>query len=59
MAHSIDRGHEISSLEAGKKAGIIIFDKSNQKMFAYNYRVNLAEKVFKDGKLVVEKGKKL
>ncbi|MFX1513240.1 MAG: imidazolonepropionase [Promethearchaeota archaeon] len=58
-AHSIDRAHEIGSLEVGKKADIIIFDTPNHKMFAYNYGVNLAEKVFKNGKLVVERGKRL
>ncbi len=58
-AHSIDRAHEIGSLEVGKKADIIIFDTPNHKMFAYNYGVNLAEKVFKDGKLVIEKGRRI
>ncbi|MFX0061365.1 MAG: imidazolonepropionase [Candidatus Hermodarchaeota archaeon] len=58
-AHSIDRAHEIGSLEVGKKADIIIFDTPNHKMFAYNYGVNLAEKVFKEGKLVAEKGRRV
>ncbi|MFX0084579.1 MAG: imidazolonepropionase [Candidatus Hodarchaeota archaeon] len=53
-AHSIDRAHEIGSLEVGKKADIIIFDAPNHKFFPYNYGINLAEKVFKNGKLVAE-----
>ncbi|MFX0067551.1 MAG: imidazolonepropionase [Promethearchaeota archaeon] len=58
-AHSIDRGHEIGSLEVGKKADIVIFDSPNHKFFAYNYGVNLAEKVFKNGKLVAERGRRI
>jgi imidazolonepropionase len=56
-AHSIERAHEIGSLEAGKKADIVIFDAPNHKFFPYHYGVNLAEKVFKNGKLVAEKGR--
>lgn len=56
-AHSIDRAHEIGSLEVGKKADIIIFDALNHKFFPYNYGINLAEKVFKNGKLVAERGR--
>jgi imidazolonepropionase len=57
-AHSIERAHEIGSLEEGKKADIVIFDAPNHKYFAYHYGINLAEKVFKNGKLAAEKGRK-
>jgi imidazolonepropionase len=56
-AHSIERAREIGSLEEGKKADIVIFDAPNHKFFPYHYGVNLAEKVFKNGKLVAEKGR--
>ena len=56
-AHSIERAHEIGSLEEGKKADIVIFDAPNHKFFPYHYGVNLAGKVFKNGKLVAEKGR--
>lgn len=56
-AHSINRAHEIGSLEVGKKADIIIFDAPNHRFFPYNYGINLAEKVFKNGKLVAESGR--
>jgi imidazolonepropionase len=56
-AHSIERAHEIGSLEEGKKADIVIFDAPNHKYFPYHYGLNLAEKVFKNGKLVAEKGR--
>jgi len=58
-AHSIDKAHALGSLEVGKKADIVIFDAPNHKFFSYHYGVNLAEKVFKDGKLVAEKGRKV
>ena len=58
-AHSIDRAREIGSLEEGKKADIVIFDAPNHRYFAYHYGVNLAEKVFKEGKLVAEKGRRV
>jgi imidazolonepropionase len=56
-AHTIERAYEIGSLEEGKKADIVIFDAPNHKYFPYHYGVNLAEKVFKDGKLVAERGR--
>jgi imidazolonepropionase len=58
-AHSIEMFGEVGSLEAGKKADIVVFDAPNHKYFAYHYGVNLAEKVFKDGKLVAEKGRRV
>ena len=57
-AHSVERAHEIGSLEEGKKADIVIFDAPNHKFFAYHYGVNLAEKVFKNGRLVAEYGRR-
>ncbi len=58
-AHSIDRAHEIGSLEVGKKADIVIFNAPNHRFFAYNYGINLVEMVFKKGKLVVERGRRV
>lgn len=56
-AFSINREKEIGTLEVGKKADIIIFDTPNHLFFAYNYGINLVDKVFKDGKLVAERGR--
>ena len=53
-AHSIERGHEIGSLEVGKKADVVVFDAPNHRFFSYHYAINLAELVFKDGWLVAE-----
>ncbi|HME18968.1 MAG TPA: amidohydrolase family protein, partial [Nitrososphaerales archaeon] len=57
-AHSIGRNREIGSLEVGKKADIVVFDAPNHRFFAYHYGVNLAERVFKGGRLVAEKGRR-
>jgi imidazolonepropionase len=58
-AHAIERAKEIGSLEVGKKADIVVFDAPNHKFFAYHYGVNLAEKIFKNGELVAEKGRRI
>ena len=58
-AHAIDRSGEIGSLEVGKRADIVVFDAPNDKHFAYHYGVNLAEKVYKDGRLVAENGSRV
>lgn len=58
-AHSVQRAQEIGSLEAGKKADIVVFDAPNHRFFAYHYGVNLAQKVFKNGRLVAERGRRV
>ena len=51
-AFAIDRAHEIGSLEAGKKADIIILDIENHNQLPYYFGINLVQKVFKSGKIV-------
>ena len=58
-AHSIQRGDRVGSLEVGKRADIVVFDAPNHKHFAYHYGVNLAERVYKNGMLVAEKGRRV
>ncbi len=58
-AHAVERASEIGSLEVGKAADIVVFDAPNHKHFAYHYGVNLAERVYKDGELVAEKGRRV
>ncbi|ANB56585.1 imidazolonepropionase [Anoxybacillus sp. B7M1] len=55
-AHSIRRGHEIGSIEAGKKADMTIFNVSNYIQLIYYYGMNHAETVIKNGQVVVAKG---
>ena len=57
-AHSIERGHDIGSLEVGKRADVVHFDAPTPRAFSYHYAINLAERVFKDGRLVAERGRR-
>jgi imidazolonepropionase len=54
-AHAIERANEIGSLEAGKKADIIILDAPNHKFLGYHFGVNLVDKVIKNGRIVIDK----
>jgi len=58
-AHSVDRAGEIGSIEEGKTADLVVFDAPNHKHFAYHYGINLADKVFKNGVLVAERGRRV
>ncbi|WP_462409803.1 imidazolonepropionase [Neobacillus sp. Marseille-QA0830] len=56
-AHAINRGHEIGSLEVGKKADITIFNVENYIKLQYLYGVNHTDTVVKNGHVVVKGGK--
>jgi len=57
-AHAINRAHEIGSLESGKRADIIVLDIPNHRFLGYRFGVNLVDKVIKDGRLVVDGGRR-
>lgn len=52
-ACAIDRGHKIGQLVKGLPADLVIWDMNDYREMPYHYGVNLANKVFKNGKLVV------
>jgi imidazolonepropionase len=56
-AHAINRAQTVGSLEAGKKADIIVLDAPNHKFLGYRFGTNIIDKVIKNGKLVVNEGK--
>jgi imidazolonepropionase len=56
-AHALGRANEIGSLEAGKKADVVVLDVPNSKFLGYRFGVNLVDKVIKNGRLVVDKEK--
>ena len=56
-AYSIHRGDSVGSLEPGKLADIVIWDAPDVDFLSYHFGVNLAQKVFKKGKLVAQDGK--
>ena len=53
-AHAVGRAVEVGSLEAGKRADLVLFDAPNYDYLAYRYGTNLVSKVIKNGQLVVE-----
>jgi imidazolonepropionase len=55
-AHAINRGREIGSLEAGKKADVTIFKVDNYMKLQYSYGVNHTDTVIKNGRVVVRGG---
>lgn len=55
-AYAINRGHEIGSLEASKKADVLILDVENYQQLQYFYGMNHTHTVIKNGRVVVENG---
>jgi imidazolonepropionase len=58
-ACALKRDKEIGSLEAGKKADIVIFDSPNIEYIVYHFGINHVSHVVKCGKVVVENGKRI
>lgn len=54
-AHAIGRANEFGSLEAGKRADVIILDVPNHKFLGYRFGVNLVDKTIKNGRIVIDK----
>lgn len=52
-AHSLRLAEGIGSLEAGKRADILILDAPNYLHLVYHFGVNLLKRVYRDGRLVV------
>lgn len=55
-AHALKRGAQCGSLEAGKKADILIVDAPSLEFIAYHLGTNLVSTVLKSGQIVVEEG---
>ena len=51
-AHAINRADTIGSLEAGKRADVIILDVPNHKCIPYHFGVNLVQTVIKKGRIM-------
>ncbi len=58
-ASSIDRQNEIGSLVKGKKADIVIFNAPNLSYIIYHFGINHIDKVIKNGRVVVDNGKRI
>lgn len=55
-AHALDRGPDRGSLEAGKRADVVIWRVPEHGMVVNRFGVNLADTVIKDGRVVVRNG---
>ncbi len=55
-AHSIRRAHEVGSIEAGKKADIVILNATDFRFLGYRLGLNMVDSVVKNGKVVVRDG---
>ncbi len=55
-AYAVDRASEIGSIEAGKKADLVIFDAPNWDYVIYHFGINHVDKVIKNGVIVVDHG---
>jgi len=58
-AHAVNRANEVGSLEINKKADVIILRVPNYKFLGYRFGTNLVDKVIKEGRIVVNDGRKL
>jgi len=56
-ARAIKRDREYGSIEAGKKADLVVFDVSDYRFLLQHLGVNMVSKVIKNGVLVVEDGR--
>lgn len=55
-AYALNRGEQVGSLEAHKKADVLILDVGNYKQLQYFYGMNHTHTVIKNGQVVVQNG---
>ena len=58
-AWAIGEQDRVGSLEVGKRADVLVLDVPNHEHLCYHFGVNLADRVFKSGKVVAERGRRL
>jgi len=51
-AHALSLGHEVGSVEAGKKADLLILDAPDYRHLAYRFGTNLVQTVIKAGQVM-------
>ncbi|MCK4545828.1 MAG: imidazolonepropionase [Candidatus Eisenbacteria sp.] len=58
-ALAVDRADQVGSVTQGKKADLILLDMPSFRYLPYHYGVNLVDKVIKNGRLVVDGGRRV
>ena len=58
-SHAINRGETAGKLKVGRQADVVIWDAPNYVYIPYHFGVNHVNSVFKNGKLVVNRGEEL
>ncbi|MCW4018798.1 MAG: imidazolonepropionase [Candidatus Bathyarchaeota archaeon] len=58
-AHAICRAGEVGSLEVGKRADVAVLNVPNHRFLGYSLGVNLVDKVIANGRLVVDREKRV
>ena len=56
-AHSLLKANEIGSIEAGKKADIVIFNTPDYRFLGYQLGSNMVHSVVKNGRVIVDEGR--
>ena len=56
-AFAVNRANEVGTLEVGKRADVLVLGVPNHMFLGYRFGVNLADKVIKNGRLVVDREK--
>jgi len=55
-SYAINRGEQAGKLKVGRMADVVIWNAPNYTYVPYHFGVNHVESVFKNGKLVVNRG---
>jgi imidazolonepropionase len=58
-AYAVGLGEQVGSLEPGKRADVVILDAPSHLHLAYWFGSNLVHTVVKDGRVVVEHGRRV
>ena len=58
-ARAVDRADEVGSLAPGKRADLVLFEMPSYRYLPYHYGVNLVDKVIKNGRVVVDGGRRV
>ena len=58
-AHAIGLGGEVGSLEPGKRADLLVLDAPSYRHLPYEFATNLVHTVVKNGRIVVDGGRRV